>query len=596
MKKKRFLSCILTAALIPALISGCGSTAENIKNIVDSVNISGKIFVQDKEVPIYFGNPEDKDTIHLYFTTEDMSVPYVDMETVKNLLEDVYLNCSAAGSDYSITIKVDDDPDDEIVTLYRENGYTMSLDFDNSSMFFYDYDMFFAPPGQETVLSLLEQGNGTDTSEEMHDFYSKIITPSKQSYNRYGSSLEINASDYHIYFYKEKDNYYIPLQIISDFILAQNYLTLRYNGDALFLSNPMEPTFEMETLYMDVPKAERSPELIDFTYNELCMVMDNLYGLKSSHSIDKFNDFFEDSDLVSGLCSTDPSEEFTAVYEMLYYYLDDLHSFYLGNSHYFGEDFAPPQDVISHSGISNSTFKAQMEKFKEASQHYYPDGIPIYEEIGNTAYITFDSFEDPTDINYYIDAPDENADDTFGIMAYAHSQITRADSPVENVVLDMSQNLGGSSVAACYTIGTFIGTGNVVVENARTKASTTQFYTVDANLDGKQDDKDNLLDYNLYCITSPISFSCGNLVPSVLKSSHEVTILGQTSGGGTCAVLPVSLADGTQFTISGPLSLSHSVNGSRYDIDKGVDPDFPIQKAENFYDRATLTEYINSLF
>ena len=58
----------------------------------------------------------------------------------------------------------------------------------------------------------------------------------------------------------------------------------------------------------------------------------------------------------------------------------------------------------------------------------------------------------------------------------------------------------------------------------------------------------------------------------------------------------LSSAWGAYFDISGPNRMSFQKNGSFYDIDQGVEPDFIISKIENFYDREALTEYINKLF
>ena len=124
----------------------------------------------------------------------------------------------------------------------------------------------------------------------------------------------------------------------------------------------------------------------------------------------------------------------------------------------------------------------------------------------------------------------------------------------------------------------------------------TDYVHVDLNLDHKFDEKDSLQGYKLYCLESFNSFSCGNLVPSVFKNSHKVTLLGQTSGGGSCMVLPCMSATGTVFQVSGPLRMAFTKNGSFYDIDQGAEPDFYIDDEKNFYDRKALTEYINGLF
>jgi hypothetical protein len=82
----------------------------------------------------------------------------------------------------------------------------------------------------------------------------------------------------------------------------------------------------------------------------------------------------------------------------------------------------------------------------------------------------------------------------------------------------------------------------------------------------------------------------------VLKNSHVVTNLGQTSGGGSCVVYNLTTADGNLFSISGYKRLAYMKNGSFYDIDRGADPDYQISSPEKFYDRQALTDYINSLY
>ena len=204
------------------------------------------------------------------------------------------------------------------------------------------------------------------------------------------------------------------------------------------------------------------------------------------------------------------------------------------------------------------------------------DTVRGYEEVGNTAYITFDIFkllsEDSRDYYDWHRAGDI-PEDTLGLVTYAHEQITREGSPIENVVLDLSCNLGGTVDAAVFVLGWFLGDAQISVKDMASGALSTAVYRADINLDGVFDDKDSVSDRNLYCLISPVSFSCGNLVPAALKSSQTVTLLGRTSGGGSCVVQPLSTAYGTSFQISGRLRLSFLKNGSFYDIDQGADPD-----------------------
>ena len=72
--------------------------------------------------------------------------------------------------------------------------------------------------------------------------------------------------------------------------------------------------------------------------------------------------------------------------------------------------------------------------------------------------------------------------------------------------------------------------------------------------------------------------------------------MGSVTGGGSCAVWPMVTAWGTSFVISGPFRLSFLKNGSYYDVDRGVEPDYVIRSFDHYYDREALTAYIDSLY
>jgi hypothetical protein len=128
-----------------------------------------------------------------------------------------------------------------------------------------------------------------------------------------------------------------------------------------------------------------------------------------------------------------------------------------------------------------------------------------------------------------------------------------------------------------------------------TGAMSTTVYRADTNLDRVFDEKDNLGGKRLFCLEAPCSFSNGNFVPCALKESGKVTLLGRTSAGGSCNVLNANSAWGTSFQISANTRVSFLKNGSFYDVDRGAEPDFVIPTPEQYYDRAALTDYINSL-
>ncbi|MBP5224107.1 MAG: hypothetical protein J6Z38_00775, partial [Lachnospiraceae bacterium] len=112
---------------------------------------------------------------------------------------------------------------------------------------------------------------------------------------------------------------------------------------------------------------------------------------------------------------------------------------------------------------------------------------------------------------------------------------------IKNVVLDLSCNTGGAVDSAIYTLAAFLGTAPISVEDP------------------------------------------------------HVTLLGQRSAGGACSVTHISTAAGSILRLSSSNKMSYLRNGSFYDIDQGVEPDFFISKLSNYYDRQSLAAYLNEL-
>ncbi|MCR5405125.1 MAG: hypothetical protein K6E91_15085 [Butyrivibrio sp.] len=542
-----------------------------------------------QDVPLYICSPDDDMEMTLFFFDEDDSVPYVNAQTIKDLLELTF------DGDPGYTITINQVSGKQAIEFTRESGYSMTVDCDADQLKFLDYNRFLAPSTQESVLSLMGDYGDMDSDDNL-----SLIYKLDSSYDRYGSEVVLDTGKYGIYLYYLDDTCFVPLQTIADFIFSEAYLLCRYNGESVIIDNAMDGTSEELTeMYYSVDTAKRSRSLSEFTYHEICMALDHLYGLKESHEINNFDDFFENTGLKYRLLDQDPEVAADAIYELINLHLDDLHSVYMGNSCYFGKESELSDEATYKVGLAEARYEAEEDKYKTACKKYYPKDRPGYEEVGNTAYISFDSFEASSDDldYYYKNEPKNDPSDTVDLMLYAYKQITRKDSPVENVVLDLSINGGGSSDSACFVIGMLLGVGTITYEDTFTGANTTELFMVDANADTNFDDNDLLMsDYNLYCLISPLSFSCGNLVPSALKNSHMVTMLGRTSGGGACMVYPMTLADGTAITISGNYRLTYKQNGSIYDVDKGVDPDYVINSPYHFYDRKRLTDFINGLY
>ncbi len=416
-------------------------------------------------------------------------------------------------------------------------------------------------------------------------------------HNRQGDTVEFKLDEYDIDLIAVDDKCYLPFQTMNDIFLGMEYLQYIFTGERVLGCAFQAPLADQR---FDVEPRAFSEDFARFNYNELRFLLDSFYGLKPEHNINDFGTLMAmETGLVQDLAGTDPRKFDLALMVLIGRYLDDGHSGFLSGSVLAGEQ-DPALNAFARSmviGPSSRAMAAQGEAFDKARRAVYRSWVPGYEEVGDTAFVTFDEFSQARSEEDYFkvglfDSPDPK--DTIDLIIYANEQIKRENSPIKNIVMDLSNNGGGMASAAVFVMSWFLGDASVTLRDTLTGAQTNMSYHCDVDRDGSYDEILDTVskDYNLYCLTSIRSFSCGNLIPAACAESGKVTMVGQTSGGGSCVVLPCTTASGALFQISGTHQLSIMKNGSFYNIDSGIDPDIPLTKPESFYDRAALAEYL----
>ena len=581
---------IVSVLLVLILLTGCGMKALSPGEAVSSEEVSGEASgeeaavqagvtdqysIAEKKLPVYFGGIDNKEDITVYFVNET-GVPYVSIDILPHLLEDLL--------DGDHEYEVSGGENASVVTMTRKGGpFTAEFDFDEDTITFFDYDAFM-----KFEKDALVAFGGISAFEELYRPADRLTN------DRYGKTICFDLKPYEIDLVKTADGYYVPLHTFSDLMLSFYNGYSLYNGESVIITQGMNQ--ELDELYYSA-RPERTEAFAAYDYHELCFALDHLYGLKEIHGIDSFDEYFYEIGIKKRLMRTDQTAADAVLYEFITCYLDDLHSRFRLES--CGTDIHALAELTEGlMGPWNTKYEHWIDEFDKARSVAFPEGVLPYEEIGNTAFITFDSFTGPgEDIDYLSEPAEEELQDTVRLMQYCYDRIMRPDSPVENVVLDLSLNTGGSINAACYVLGMFLGIGDINIKNTMTDASTTSRYYIDANRDGKHEETETLAngELNLYCLISPVSFSCANLLPAEFKSDPHVTLIGKTSGGGSCSIMQMATAGGTIFQISGYRRMSMFKNGSFYDIDRGADPDIYLDRIEDYYDRESLTKLINGL-
>lgn len=543
--------------------------------------------------PTYPENGTEKivpKTVELYVTSENVdeilvahyeSTPEILLMDIDNIREEFLDSLLSTQASFSY------EETETTLTIKRENGAYCVLDFVEDTLYFNNLDLFKARRS-DSMSDLL--AHPYVDSEGNSIYFSKT-----DSWDISGLSVYIDLASRNIPLDIYEGKKYIPLQTFNDVFLSSYGYNFVYNSKALFMATAGELDPSVLAEYYSIEPTDRSEALAEYTVNELCLLLDLFYGLQDEHGvIVGFDVFLEHAGILDDLRSTNPVESSTALASFMFGYLADRHSVLQLSSPYTG----------SASGVDTSKIKfapsfknnlVYTEEITSARAQIMSEGVPGYQEIGNTAYVTFDEFTiSPIRFEGYSEESKALVD-TMGLIIYAHSMITRENSPIENVVLDLSCNTGGAFDSAVYVVSWMLGYCDFNLTNPVTGSFSTSSYWVDVNLDGVFDAKDSISDKNLYCIVSPVSFSCGNLVPALLKESGKVTIIGDTSGGGTCVVQFSSAADGSIFTISGSKRFSVVANGAYYTVDRGVEPHVHLGKFESYFNREALTDFINNL-
>ena len=627
---KKLLALLLCLCLGASCgIAGIAEESPNASAVLPSLWEDGETHqIERKTFPLYAGSPEAPylEDFPVYLVDGANDLAYLELRDFASFLNKTMSDTSKA-EDGPITVTVD--AENETVSFVQKAGGMLAFSFQEKKIVWTDF-LAFMQSEDDLYMNML-RGFKTLNSEGKPQ-----LLEIGNVRERHGSAVTLDLGKYGIPMLAQDGLYLVPAQTLAAFCLSVKGVSLYFNQQCLILTSPQEfqpntialavalaaqseieeimksdlpdeekqakigeitskalqnkPTFY--SMYMAGPKGERSAAMADYGWHELCLEMDSLYGLKDAHDVDSFLKYFTETGLLSGLVSSSAEEADQAIWSLAQTWLDDGHSSFY-NVSYLSEKF-PDETGSGFSKSGRQTLRSRLT----AIRAQYPAATPGYYEVGDTAFLTLDNFSYLGMDHYAVAQTDELPRDTFGQVIRAHRQITRENSPIKNVVLDLSQNVGGATPAAIYVISWMLGDTQLSVKDTFSGAETTAAYRADVNLDRVFDEQDTLAGrgLNLYCLTSPVSFSCGNLVPWAFKAEGSVKLMGSVTGGGSCAVWPMVTAWGTSFAISGPFRLSFLKNGSYYDVDRGVEPDYVIRSFDHYYDREALTSYIDSLY
>ncbi len=473
-------------------------------------------------------------------------VAYVELAKAFAQLESLYRKV-LGDETVTFTSGYSRDGENLILTVKRENGSAVIINLGENTVSFTDYAAFSEHNiASEGSVSVLAKAN------------------SKNIYQAYEAATTIWLADYALNVYEIDGAAYMPMSTFSSiFMVPAGFSWINNGKDSFIVTEGLDETVKntdgktLKEIYSETAAEQRSSTKAISDYNELCLILDMNYGMKNDLSIFYgFDSYFRQIGLYQALTSTN-----TAAYEAA---IKELGSTYFSN--------APASDK------ANS-----------------------YEEVDKTAYITIARFNN-TGLNYADSNIRDNfanyiADDTIALVAYANAQIKREGSPIENVVIDISETCGNDLNAAAYAIGWILGQADINIQDGYWGAYKNQVYQSDIDFDG-QITANDMLDtsaYNVYCLISENTRGYGNLAASILKTSTSVTLVGQSTGGGSHNVLTAVMPTGTALEFAGTDNYCTVKAGAHISIAAGVEPDVYIKDMTILTDRYMLESVLANI-
>ena len=336
--------------------------------------------------------------------------------------------------------------------------------------------------------------------------------------------VELDLAEYGIDLRADENGLYLPVATLSDLYADLAYHFAFYCNGKVYVEdeNRVDPFTSRDGEYLEQYMAvDPIPEdLAAFNYGELCFAIDTFYGLPERVELD-------DSLREKGLDRTleELGEDGARIKELLLstekgeylYGLDCVGALLADGGHtkISSRDYetAMPQAMydkyteVRNTGLMLDRIEANLKNdvFKyynninvkqQLRDAAYGEGV-TYVKKGNTAVCVFDSFGDAyfDAVEAYVngEADELPQDDPMRIFKEALDQ-AKADPEVENFIVDVSNNGGGSldilvAMAAMLTGENEIG---ITYTNTLTGQSITDYYQIDCNLDGKFDDADKM--------------------------------------------------------------------------------------------------------
>ena len=497
--------------------------------------------------------------------------------------------------------------------------FYVNSETDEISVSYDPYGFAFLEYADDNGLEVIANGSPESYVEVNYDNtqeYGSVIYPS------------FDLSKYGLDIVEDRNNIvYVPLQAMNTIFndLCIGY-TARYNGKNLYYWG----NSEVYSFYTESPWYDEewdftvSSEYAEYNYSCLCLTLEKAYGLWDYYyggTYASADALIKNAGFETDLKSTNTVTYESALIEFFNKYIYDGHADYTNISAVNMRSNTDWGSIYGSSIDENARYHQIVDNYYELQDARNDTGLSrglTFEDdtaiLRFDAFIKYDGYFEEYDVNFEnVTSQTEIDSKDIDLTQYDYETVYRNGTDlmfrkafdeiydhggINNVVLDLSLNTGGANNSLIMMEAYLTGDPVHTSYNRNNGVTTEVHYNIDINYDGTKGGVDDTYEgvYDFYLITSPVSFSCGNYFPTVIKDKGAAILIGEKSGGGTCPVGKFSDAYGMLANNSSNHQLGtwDSVNNRFVNNEVGIEVDYAFSRVY-FYNDAQIVSFIHNI-
>ncbi|MDP4040753.1 S41 family peptidase [Mycoplasma mycoides] len=358
------------------------------------------------------------------------------------------------------------------------------------------------------------------------------------------NQFEIDLSKYNIDILKDQNDLYLPSILLNQVFLSESNIQTYFNGDDFKIFKFYEGLSLPGTFYLkqsDKNNQNKIPiGLRKFQYEYLSFLFDNYYAIKLKDN-KSYKEYFKKYE--TQILSDSSNEHYLATKKIIND-LDDPHSAYVLDGYYDKDRDFHRKIFDSQKRVKNKNEVLELLAKNDPNKIDYE----LKSISDDTSVISFSKF-------------DEKSTD------YILKSLKQAkENNIKNIIFNLTQN-GGGYIGVAFEILGFLTNKPFNVYSYNPLSKEKKVETIKSEYEK--------INFNYYILTSPYSFSAGNIFPQIAKDNKLAKLIGYKTLGGASAINYYILPTGDIIQLS---SNNVFTNDKFESLEFGVTPDVELKE------------------